>query len=176
MNFTQLLSDLRTKHAARRLERFPPLRNLRIQVLELGADWRRVRILLPLSRCNRNPGGSMFGGAVACLADPIPALACNRLFPGHGVWTRRLEVDFVRPGTDDLVLRFAFSRAVEERIARELAAKGRSTPDFEYGFYLPNGEMSARIRNWVAIRPIGDAVTGRDAMGLSSKRDENDDE
>ena len=55
-----------------------------LRVLELSDDWRRVRLLLPLAG-NRNPGGGMFGGAMACLADPIAALACSRVFPGHQV-------------------------------------------------------------------------------------------
>ena len=79
-----------TGSPARRLEGYPPLRALRVRVLELSPDWRRARILLPLNSRNRNPGGGMFGGAMACLADPIAALACNRVFPGHQVWTREL--------------------------------------------------------------------------------------
>ncbi|MCU7807497.1 MAG: PaaI family thioesterase, partial [Candidatus Thiodiazotropha sp. (ex Semelilucina semeliformis)] len=66
------MTEKRTDSAARHLERFPPFQLLGIRVLELDENWRRVRILLPLNADNRNPGGSMFGGSIASLADPIP--------------------------------------------------------------------------------------------------------
>ena len=46
-------------------------------------------------RMSRNPGGVMFGGYQAALADPIAALACARVFPGlFGVDAR--HDDFLR--------------------------------------------------------------------------------
>ncbi|MCU7910170.1 MAG: hypothetical protein KZQ63_12890 [Candidatus Thiodiazotropha sp. (ex Lucinoma aequizonata)] len=52
-----------------------------VKVLELTDDWERVRILLPLNRDTINPRESVFGGSIAALVDPIPALAPNRRFP-----------------------------------------------------------------------------------------------
>jgi len=98
----------------------------------------------------------MFGGAVAALADPIPALACDRVFPGNAVWTRELNVDFRKPGNADLELRFTFAIEIERRIRLELAEQGRSTPSFEFGFYLPDGQISVWVINRVAIRPLHD--------------------
>ena len=106
----------------------------------------------------------MFGGAVAALADPIPVLACDRLFPGNAVWTRELNVDFRKPGSADLELRFAFGVEIEQRIRRELAQQGRSTPSFEFGFYLPDGNISVWIINRVAIRPLQDSMKSNGAL------------
>lgn len=64
----------------------------------------------------------MFGGAMASLADPIPALACLRLFPGYAVWTRSLKLDFRREARTDLELRFDFDMAIEAFIRQELRA------------------------------------------------------
>jgi len=125
---------------------------MRVRVLELSDDWRRVRLLLPLA-ANRNPGGGMFGGAMACLADPIAALACNRVFPGHQVWTRELQLDFRHEGRSDMELRFAFDPGQERIIAGELAELGRSTPSFEYGFYDNHDRQCVKVRCRVAIRP-----------------------
>jgi acyl-coenzyme A thioesterase PaaI-like protein len=128
---------------------------LRIQVRELADEWRRVRILLPLTAANRNPGGGMFGGAAAALADPIAALACNRVFPGHTVWTRAMQLDFRREGRTDLELRFVLAAEQETAIRRELAERGRSTPTFEYGFWDARERLCIRVTNTVAIRPDG---------------------
>ncbi len=95
----------------------------------------------------------MFGGAIASLADPIAALACNRVFPGHQVWTRAMQVDFMREGRTDLILQFDFDQQVEREINEALGARGRATPSFEYGFYDTAGHLCVKVVNTVAIRP-----------------------
>lgn len=134
---------------------FPPFWLLDIKILEAREDWRHVEIQLPLSFFNRHGGGAMFGGAQACLADPIPALACARIFPGYAVWTRDLSLDFQAPGSTNLTLRFDMDPAQEAQIRTELDRRGRATPTFELGFYLADGSCCTKIRNTVAIRPKG---------------------
>lgn len=95
----------------------------------------------------------MFGGSVAALADPVPALACNRVFPGQQLWTRSLHLDFRREGRSDLELRFAFDPEQEAVIRAELANRSRANPTFEYGFYDDQGRLCVLVHNQVAIRP-----------------------
>ncbi|MEZ5458626.1 MAG: DUF4442 domain-containing protein [Steroidobacteraceae bacterium] len=140
---------------ARMLEWYPPFLWMRIRVVELAPDWRRVRIVLPLNTISRNPGGVMFGGFQAALADPIAALACARVFPGYSVWTRAMGVEFEHGGRTDLELRFDFAPAQEAQIRADLERDGRSTPTFEYGFHLVDGSRCTRVLNTVAIRPRG---------------------
>lgn len=139
----------------KRLEWYPPFRSMRIKVLELDIDQRTTRILLPLNRRNSNPGGCMFGGCMASLADPVPALVCARVFPGYGVWTRKLGLDFRREARQDMELRFHMTAEQVQVITNELAARGRSNPDFEYGFYQRDGRLCALVHNTVAIRTLG---------------------
>jgi acyl-coenzyme A thioesterase PaaI-like protein len=153
--FMGFVSERRILSDARMLELYPPFWMMRIKVLELAADWRRVRIRLPLNSISRNPGGVMFGGFQAALADPIAALACARVLPGHAVWTRSMFIDFQTGGRTDLELRFEFPSELEVKIRRELATDGRSTPTFEYGYHLADGTRCTLIRNTVAIRPRG---------------------
>ena len=128
---------------------------MRIKVTSLENNWRKVRIILPLTWISRNMGGSMFGGFQASLADPIAPLACSKIFVDFHVWTRCLTVDFQRPGITDLELRFDFTPEKEEQIRKELAERGRSTPTFEYGLYRKDGVMCTRIECVVAIREKG---------------------
>lgn len=148
-------ADRRWLSDARLLEWYPPFLWMRIRVLELPPDWRRVRIRLPLNAISRNPGGVMFGGFQAALADPIAALACGRMFSTHSSWTRAMSIEFEHGGHDDLELRFEFSPDQEAAIRADLAREDRSTPTFEYGFYLPDGTRCTRVLNTVAIRPRG---------------------
>lgn len=137
---------------ARRFEWYPPFRALRVRVIALDGGWREARLLLPL-RPNRNPGGGMFGGAMACLADPIAAIACQRLFPGYRIWTRELRLDFHREARTDLELRFSIGESQEQAIRDQLMARGRATPWFEYAFFDSGGRSCVGVHCRVAIRP-----------------------
>lgn len=139
----------------RDIEFFPAWWLMGIRVVENRDNWRQVRIRLPLGFFTRNPGGHMFGGSQANLADPVAAIACAHVFSGHAVWTRALSMDFREIGNSDLELRFVFDPAQEARIREELREQGRSTPVFEYGYYRADGVLCTLIRATVAIRPQG---------------------
>ncbi|MGD1990465.1 MAG: DUF4442 domain-containing protein [Chromatiales bacterium] len=155
---------------ARRLELYPPFRAMGIRVIELADDWSSATILLPLNRHNRNPGGGMFGGAMASLADPVPALMCARLFTGHSVWTRSMSIDFSREGRTDLTLQIALRKEQLDAIETELRKKMRATPEFEYAYYDTGGDLCARVTNRVAIRPSGyKPGRGAQAQGTNTR-------
>ena len=128
---------------------------MQIRVIEIADDWSSATILLPLNRHNRNPGGGMFGGAMASLADPVPALMCARIFPGHSVWTRSMSIDFSREGRTDLTLRVVIDREQQAAIGAELKSRMRATPVFEYAYFDADGHLCAQVINRVAIRPAG---------------------
>ncbi len=153
--FLRFMSERRILSDARMLELYPPFLFMRVKVLEVDRDWRHVRIRLPLNAISRNPGGVMFGGFQAALADPIAALACARVFPGYSTWTRAMQIDFEHGGSTDLELRFEFSAVMEQQIREALAREGRATPSFEYGYFLQDGTRCTRVINTVAIRPRG---------------------
>lgn len=126
---------------------------MRIKVLELDGNWDHVRIRLPLNWVSANAAGNMYGGYQANLADPIPALACLRKFPGYRVATKKLELDFVRVGNSNLVLHFDFGPEQAKDIRRQLAEHGRATPYFDMTYVREDGEVCTHIKNTVAIRP-----------------------
>ena len=126
-----------------------------VKVIELEANWNRVRLRLPLTMLSKNMGDSMFGGYQAAVADPIAAMACAKQFPECDVWTRMLYVDFIQPGNTHLELRFDFDPQIRQRISDELSTRGHSTPEFEYGLYREDGSLSSRVHCRVAIRPAG---------------------
>ncbi|MDX1442230.1 MAG: PaaI family thioesterase [Gammaproteobacteria bacterium] len=153
--FTRYMWRNKSLSDKRKIQWYPPFFLMRVKVLDIRDNWRQVRLKLPLNTFSKNPGGVMFGGYQACLADPIAALACARVFPGYSVWTRAMSVDFQVGGSTDLELRFDFPPEMEKAIAAELEERGRATPTFEYGFYLADGRLCTKITNTVAIRPKG---------------------
>ncbi len=146
---------LRFISAKRRFELFPPYFLMRVKVLALKADWSSARILLPLNWVSANAAGNMFGGFQASLADPVPALACLKRFPGYRVATKKLEIEFIRVGNSNLVLHFDFDESLADKITNELAESGKSTPCFEMHYVREDGKVCTRIKNTVAIRPKG---------------------
>ena len=155
MKLIQWLMHARWISGPRKLEWYPPFFVMRIKVLEISDGWRKVRIRLPLNRISRNPGGVMFGGYQASLADPIAAIACANIFPQYSAWTRAMNIDFQHGGNTDLELRFEFPAELEADIRAQLEQKGRATPTFEYAYYLADGSLCSVIKNTVAIRPKG---------------------
>ncbi|MEA5445127.1 hotdog domain-containing protein [Gammaproteobacteria bacterium AB-CW1] len=151
----------------RKLELYPPFFMMRIKVVEMREQWRFCRIRLPLNTLSRNPGGTMFGGWQAALADPIAALACSRVFPGYSVWTRSMHIDFHTAGSSNLELRFEMSPEQEDAIRAQLARQGRATPEFRYGFFREDGRCCSVIRNAVAIRPKGYCRVDHQAVDLT---------
>ena len=153
LNILRLMTKCSFLSERKRLEWYPPFWLMRIKVLSLSSDWRHISLRLPLNAFSRNMGDCMFGGYQTALADPIAALACNRVLNRqYNVWTRHQEVDFRHVGNSDLELRFDFNEDIEKQIHIDLNNKGRSTPTFEYGFYRADGVKCTHIKNTVAIR------------------------
>jgi len=154
-NREHALKKLRFLSDRRRFELFPPYFMMRVKMLELGESWGHARILLPLNWVSANAAGNMFGGYQASLADPVPALACLKRFPGYRIATKKLEIDFIRTGNSDLTLHFDFGEEQAKQIGLELLEHGKSTPCFSMQYVRVDGKVCTRIKNTVAIRPIG---------------------
>lgn len=149
------MSDAELGGVIKRFESFEPFQMMQVKILELSPKWRKVRLLLPLTKVGMNYQGTMFGGFIASLADPIAAFACGKIFPDYAAWTRKLNIDFIRAGTTDLELQFEFPPELEVVISQELKEKNRSNPTFNYSYYLKNGSVCADVECVVALRPIG---------------------
>ena len=110
LKFLQFMDKSSMFSEKRKMELYPPYFLMRVKVKDISNGWRRIRVKLPLNFTSRNPGGVMFGGYQACVADPFPAIACGRIFPEYSAWTRAMTVDFQKGGTSDLEFRFDFDR------------------------------------------------------------------
>ncbi len=150
-----LLNKLTFLSERRRIELFPPFFLMRIKVIAIADDWSMLRIRLPLNWASANAAGNMYGGYQASLADPIPALACLKRFPGYRIATKKLDIHFIRVGSSHLTLCFDFDEETEQTIRQELEDHGRSTPCFNMTYVRDDGKVCTEITNTVAIRPEG---------------------
>ena len=134
---------------------YPPFLLMNVKIKSCSPNLTSFVAILPLTFLSRNPGGVMFGGYQACLADPIPALACNRLFPDFSSWTKSVKCNMVKAGTTDLTLTFNFPNETERSIRKDLDARGYSNPKFTYNYTLEDGTVATECECVVAIRKKG---------------------
>jgi uncharacterized protein DUF4442 len=103
---------------------FPAYRGTGAWVTYLAADFREVRIRLPLSWRTRNLVGTIFGGSLYGAADPIYMIMLIRLLGrDYVVWDKAAEIRFRKPGRTTLYAKFTIDDAELDAI-RDVTASG----------------------------------------------------
>ncbi|HEX7150654.1 MAG TPA: DUF4442 domain-containing protein [Thermoanaerobaculia bacterium] len=103
---------------------FPAYRGTGARVRYIAADFREVRIDLPLSWRTRNYVGTIFGGSMYAAVDPVYMIMLIRnLGRGYIVWDKAASIRFRKPGRDRLFATFRLDEA-ELTAIRDAAAAG----------------------------------------------------
>jgi Domain of unknown function (DUF4442) len=86
---------------------FPAYRGTGGKVTYIAADWREVRMELPLSLRTRNYVGTIFGGSLYGSVDPFYMIMLIKILgPGYIVWDKAASIRFRRPGRERLYATF----------------------------------------------------------------------
>lgn len=86
---------------------FPAYRGTGARVLYISADYREMRIKIPLSWRTRNYVGTIYGGSMYAGIDPIYMLMLIKtLGKGYVVWDKSATIRFKRPGKETLYADF----------------------------------------------------------------------
>jgi len=153
----KILRDLAKKEIIpphKLLELYPPFLFMGVKIPEVSKDNRKLRATMPLRWYARNIHGTMFGGFMCALADPLPALMCARIFPNLEVWTKACCVEFIRPAKGLLILDIEITEQDVAIIGKELDEKGKITYAFEFSFRDKKGEEIAKVKNTVFLRKL----------------------
>ena len=117
----------------------PAYRGTGARVDHIAADWRYVRVRLPLNWRTRNAVGTIFGGSIYGAIDPVYMTMLRRILgDGFTVWDKSAALEFIEPGRDTLYAEFDLPPAETEAI-REALDPGEST-DREYLVSLVDDE------------------------------------
>ncbi len=85
---------------------YPPLFFQGIKVLKIHDDFRGALIKVSKNLLNTNLQGSIFGGTLACAADPWYGVLFWQILKRHNihaqVWVRVAELDFIKAATSSL--------------------------------------------------------------------------
>ena len=132
---------------------FPAYRGTGARVTYISADWREVRVALPLSWRTRNYVGTIFGGSLYGPVDPMYMIMLIRILgPGYTVWDKAATIRFLRPGRSTLSARFLLEGAEIDEIRRRLESE--PSVDRVYSVELKDaaGVTHAAVEKTVYIR------------------------
>ncbi len=132
---------------------FPAYRGSGARIAYIAADWREVRIKLPLSWRTRNYVGTIYGGSMYSAVDPIYMIMLIRLLgPEYVVWDKAAAIRFRKPGKDTLHARFVIDEAETDTI--KAALQHQSAVDRLYQIDLVDaaGAVCASVEKTLYIR------------------------
>jgi len=141
---------------------WPPFLFSGIRVLEIGEDWRHVRVVLRRRWYNRNYVGTHFGGSLFSMTDPFwMLLVMQCLGRGYMVWDKAGEIEFVAPGREDVFAEFHIDDALLDEIRTATADGSKYLRWCANDVVTASGEVVARVRKQIYVRrkprPTADA-------------------
>lgn len=111
---------------------FPAYRGTGARVEYIAADWREVRVRLPLSWRTRNYVGTIFGGSLYGAIDPMYMLMfMQQLGPDFVVWDKAATIRFLKPGRTTLRATFTLDAGTIQSVREEVMRVGRLDRNFE---------------------------------------------
>jgi acyl-coenzyme A thioesterase PaaI-like protein len=131
----------------------PVYRGTGAWVTHISADWRDVRIKLPLTLRTRNYVGTIFGGSMYAAVDPFYMIMLMRnLGKGYIVWDKAATIRFRKPGKKTLYARFALDEAELSAIRAELANSRSLDRTYTVTLTDAQGTVHAEIEKVIYIR------------------------
>ncbi len=132
---------------------FPAWRGTGARVTYIAADWREVRVRLPLSWRTRNYVGTIFGGSLYGAADPMyMIMLIHVLGPAYNVWDKAATIRFRKPGRAELYARFRLDDAEIATIRRLLETEPSIDRVYTVELADANGVVHASVEKTIYIR------------------------
>jgi acyl-coenzyme A thioesterase PaaI-like protein len=132
---------------------FPAYRGTGARVTYIAADWREVRIRLPLSWRTRNYVGTIFGGSLYGAVDPMyMIMLIHILGSGYTVWDKAATIRFQKPGRSTLTARFLLEAAEIAEIRRLLETAPSVDRVYTVDLVDAAGTVHASVAKTVYVR------------------------
>jgi acyl-coenzyme A thioesterase PaaI-like protein len=132
---------------------FPAWRGTGARVTYIAADWRELRVRLPLSWRTRNYVGTIFGGSLYGAADPMyMIMLIHVLGSAYTVWDKAATIRFRKPGRATLYARFLLDDAEIATIRRLLETEPSIDRVYTVDLTDANGLVHASIEKTIYIR------------------------
>lgn len=146
--------SLRTRLMRWGFNLWPCYRGTGARVAFIAADWREVRIRLPLSWRTRNVVGTIFGGSLYASVDPFyMIMLMKNLGPDYVVWDKAATMRFRRPGRGTLTATFRLDAAELAEIRDLLTALPKVDRTYTVDLVDREGTVHAAVEKIIHIAP-----------------------
>jgi acyl-coenzyme A thioesterase PaaI-like protein len=123
------------------------------RVAYIAADWREVRVKLPLNWRTRNYVGTTFGGSLYGSVDPFYMLMLIHILgPEYIVWDKAASIRFRKPGRGTLYATFRVDDIELQAIHSALASEPKVDRIYRVELADAQGEVHAEIEKTIYIR------------------------
>jgi acyl-coenzyme A thioesterase PaaI-like protein len=132
---------------------FPAYRGTGARITYIAADWREVRVRLPLSWRTRNYVGTIFGGSLYGAVDPLYMIMLIKILgPAYIVWDKAATIRFRKPGRSTLFARFLLEEEEIREIRRLLEASSPIDRVYTVDLADAAGVVHASVEKTVHVR------------------------
>lgn len=132
---------------------FPAYRSTGARITYIAADWREIRIKLPLNWRTRNYVGTIYGGSMYGAVDPVYMVMLIRLLgPEYVVWDKAASIHFKKPGKTTLYARFVVDQAETDAIKAALAEQEAIDRVYQIDLVDCDGVVHASVEKTIYIR------------------------
>jgi acyl-coenzyme A thioesterase PaaI-like protein len=132
---------------------FPCYRGTGARVRYVSADFREMRVEIPLSWRTSNYVGTIFGGSLFGAADPIYMLMLIHILgKGYTVWDKAGAIRFLKPGRTTLYGTFVVDEATTDDIVASLEHQRSIDRLFTVQLVDREGVPHAEIEKTIFIR------------------------
>ncbi|MEX0878879.1 MAG: DUF4442 domain-containing protein [Thermoanaerobaculia bacterium] len=134
---------------------FPAYRGTGARVTYIAADWREVRVRLPLSWRTRNYVGTTFGGSLYGAVDPMYMIMLIKILgPAYTIWDKAATIRFRKPGRSTLFARFTLEEEEIRKIRRQLETIPSIDRVYTVDLADADGVVHASVEKTIFLRRI----------------------
>lgn len=131
---------------------FPAIRRTGGHITHVSPDVRHVRVALPLNWRTRNINGTLFGGSMFAITDPIyMSLLYFNLGNDYVVWDKGGSIRFKRPGKRTLFADFRLDDAELTSVREALALQPEIDRHYRVDLLDQEGQVYAEVERVLYI-------------------------
>ncbi|MDX1959296.1 MAG: DUF4442 domain-containing protein [Leptospiraceae bacterium] len=118
-------------------------------------DNQTIDVEMPLVLANTNYVGTHFGGSLYSMCDPFYMfILMNNLGDSYMVWDKSAKIEFLKPGTGTVKVRFHIPLTEIEEIKSILTTEKKITRFYEAEVKNENGTLVAKVIKELYIRKM----------------------
>ena len=145
---------------------FPAFRGTGARVAFVSADFRELRVVLPLNWRTRNYVGTIFGGSLYAAVDPFYMIMLMEILgPDFVVWDKAASIRFRRPGRSTLLARFVVPPEETDVIRKALESAPSVDRVYTIDLVDAAGIPHATVEKTIYIRRKAEVVGDRLVVG-----------